>query len=472
MFIAARVLAVVWALLALATLAAACDGSPQPEATPTPGASVVATDTPSPSPATTETPRPTITPSPTATPIPLPSVVAGKPVTQLVPGPPVEFPDDLVLYVGTSRCTMCAVGTGDFWRIYRGRDGQLVADHIQPEEGVTFYAASADAATIIVGICTGYCGGEGPPSPAALMRFVISRDGGITWQPLTSPAFERTDFWFTGWSGDQIVVAAFKYLPGDEVERVDSYLVPSFARLEPPPGLPVPTFGAYQQPYALVGPGGQLFWAMRQPYGSRLLFDEQGKRTSFAGLEAVFPGMDWGSQDPGAARTRFGIWQAYLDRWNRAFLVMVDGGGTPLAGFAANWEVTRASAVSETRFIAAAVLPLAPGEPPPGGDNFRAVLVDTTTGVTRAIKGLPPDDSLLPGRYSWPYMAIVGKFWRVNAGGECLNVRQEASVSSAVLGCFASGVLLREREAEAPAGWQAVATPDGTPGFAASQYLR
>jgi len=480
-FTAARVLAGVWALLALTTLAAACDGSSQPEATPTPDASVVPPGTPSPSAsatgtATAETPTPAATP--TTTPIVLPSIVAGKPLTQLVPGPAVDFPDDLVMYVATSRCFACGFGPGDLWRIYRGRDGQLVADHTKPAGSVPVYAISTDGSTIIAGVCTGYCGGESQPSEDAAVRFLISGDGGITWQPIDGPPLLRSYVIFSGWFRGQVVATAIKYLPSGVVEGVDTYLLPSFTRLEPPPGLPPPAFDRYQFPGAFVAPDGGLLWDASRT-SPPLLFDEKGAPASLGGLEAIIPGVEWRDQTYGQTGRLgiSGVWFPILPRGNDPgrFFVSLDENGEPTAGFATSVDtVTFGARVSGTVWLGTATLPLAAGEQAPAGgqETIRAVLIDTKTGLMHPVKGLPWYPSPLPGSFSFPRLTITGKFWRVDAGSECLNVRQESSVSSAVLGCFASGVLLRERDVVAPSGWRAVAAPDGTPGFAASSYLR
>ena len=160
----------------------------------------------------------TATTDTTPTPIAPPTTVGGKPVTQLAPGAPIEFPDDLVLYVAVSGCANCGFGGGDLWRIYRGNDGQLTADHAEPPGSSALEAVSVDGATIISGICSGYCGGEGFPSETAVMRFVISHDGGITWQDVPSPLFERTEFWFGGWYEGEVVATAIKYQPSNQIE--------------------------------------------------------------------------------------------------------------------------------------------------------------------------------------------------------------------------------------------------------------
>jgi hypothetical protein len=402
-------------------------------------------------------------------------------VTELVLGPPVEFPDDLVMYVATSWCANCGWSPGNLWRIYRNREGNLVADHTSPDGYVPLYALSSDASEIIAGICTGYCGGEGYPSEDASLRFVVSRDGGITWQPINGPTFARTYVAFSGWFGGQVVANAIKYLPSNRVERVDTFLVPSFARLELPPGLPARAPDTHQFPQAFVAPGGRLLWGIWQSSSRPLLFDEKGSPASLGGLESVIAGMEWRSQTYG--QTGFegisGVWfPVARDRMPPSgLLVAVDGNGEPVAGYVSSTPgVTFATRVSNTEWLGTAILPVQPGQPADGNDNFRAVLIDTTTGLMHPINGLPRDSSPLPGNFTWPRLALAGKFLRVSTGGDCLNVREVPGKSSvAALGCFRDGVLLRLRpEPEQPfdgTTWLAVATPDGRAGWASAEFL-
>jgi hypothetical protein len=68
--------------------------------------------------------------------------------------------------------------------------------------------------------------------------------------------------------------------------------------------------------------------------------------------------------------------------------------------------------------------------------------------------------------------AFEGAFLRIDTGDPvCLNVRAEATTAAASLGCYANGVLLRVRDVEAAAGWVAVSTTTGEPGFVAEAFV-
>ncbi|MBI5947511.1 MAG: helix-turn-helix transcriptional regulator [Chloroflexi bacterium] len=423
--------------------------------------------------ATSATPQPSVTqataPAATATvAVVAPSVVAGKPVKVLVPGPPVAFPSDMVLYVAVSGCFSCGWPPGDLWRVYRGRDGRLVADHTKPEGNVPLYSISADGSLLIAGVCSSYCGAEADPDPAGVLQFLQSRDGGMSWQPIDGAAFSGTYAWFAGWYRGEAVVNATTRSPSDGGgPRYNSYLLPSFRKLDPPSGVPAATPG----PYAMVGPDGALVWRQGNSAIDPRWLD------SFAALGAVVPGVEWQSRTYGETSpgTSSGVWLATgLGNAAARFFVEVDGAGVPVAGYSAAVDaVTFAGRLSATSWLGTAVVPVEEDEPSaPLDSNVRAVLIDGTTGQLHPIAELRRDVTPLPGNFAWPRVALFGTFWRVSSGRDCLNVRKEPSTASPTLGCFRDGVLLRERTAAAPAGWRAVALPDGRPGFAAAEYLQ
>jgi hypothetical protein len=451
--------------LAALALAACGDGSTPPP-TPAPNATATA------APATT---TPSV--SPTATPVALPSTVAGKPVIELKPGEPVEFPDNIVLYVATSGCFNCGFGPGDLWRIYRAHDGQLVGDHVAAPPNVTTYSISPDAALLIAYVCDDYCGGEGPPSETAVGRFMASRDGGISWANVSTATFDRSYATFAGWYHGEVVANIMKYLPSNNFERVDTVLVPSMTPLAPPAPLPAPAPGTDAFPRALVGPGGRLYWTTSAGFGPPDLFDEEGRPASFEALEAIIPSVEWRDQSYGQTGWQgiAGVWFAIPgDGAGPSLFVALDSSGRPTQGLITNVDgVSFGTNVTSSAWLGTAILPLAAGEQGiPGNDNERAVLIDGETGLMHPVKGLPDYESPLWGHFSYPRLALTGDFWRVDTGTDCLNVRTAASASSASLGCFASGVLLRARDASAPAGWKAVTTPDGQDGFASTVYLK
>lgn len=73
-----------------------------------------------------------------------------------------------------------------------------------------------------------------------------------------------------------------------------------------------------------------------------------------------------------------------------------------------------------------------------------------------------------------PVAALTEPFARVAGAGDCLNVRAEPRLGSAVLGCFLDGVLLPLREGSREQDgmtWLAVKTPIGVEGWAADTFL-
>ena len=73
-----------------------------------------------------------------------------------------------------------------------------------------------------------------------------------------------------------------------------------------------------------------------------------------------------------------------------------------------------------------------------------------------------------------PILAAEGPFLRVNAPGDCLNIRATAGMDAAVVACAAHGVLLVDRADSWERDgltWLAVQTPSGEAGWASAQFL-
>ena len=89
----------------------------------------------------------------------------------------------------------------------------------------------------------------------------------------------------------------------------------------------------------------------------------------------------------------------------------------------------------------------------------------------RPLDRLPADF----GAAQFPIGFSRGTYYVVATGDEeCLNVRSQPDTNSEILGCYEDGVLLLYRSDEPRIEgvlWEPVATPDGRPGWAISQYL-
>lgn len=69
---------------------------------------------------------------------------------------------------------------------------------------------------------------------------------------------------------------------------------------------------------------------------------------------------------------------------------------------------------------------------------------------------------------------MAGRFAAVSGAGDCLNVREQASMSAPIVRCLVDGVLLRDMGETAAADgvtWLKVATPDGREGWASTEFL-
>ncbi len=102
---------------------------------------------------------------------------------------------------------------------------------------------------------------------------------------------------------------------------------------------------------------------------------------------------------------------------------------------------------------------------------YGAVLVDLEAGTVGPFPGI----EWTPERASVVTSLVEGPFLRVDAGGDCLNIRSTVGLGAPVLTCAADGVLLGDREdtwERDGVTWLAVRTPDGRSGWASSEYLR
>lgn len=97
------------------------------------------------------------------------------------------------------------------------------------------------------------------------------------------------------------------------------------------------------------------------------------------------------------------------------------------------------------------------------------VVIDLAQKTVSYISGFQPAQEYVESRT--PLQFLEGPFVRV-ATDPCLNVRLRPDVTSSSLGCFAPGVILQVRTEEpAVEAWTAVSTPDGRPGWVASEYV-
>jgi hypothetical protein len=106
--------------------------------------------------------------------------------------------------------------------------------------------------------------------------------------------------------------------------------------------------------------------------------------------------------------------------------------------------------------------------------HFHVALIDFATAQVHPI---PEISAGLAGfnagknEHAFVSGAMVGSFVRVDAGGDCLNVRETASTGAKSLGCFKDGVLLPLVDEGSTGGWYHVTTPAGVAGWASAEFL-
>ncbi|MBA4179458.1 MAG: hypothetical protein C0506_02620 [Anaerolinea sp.] len=107
-----------------------------------------------------------------------------------------------------------------------------------------------------------------------------------------------------------------------------------------------------------------------------------------------------------------------------------------------------------------------------GPFDVPAALVDLKSGLVQPVREL--SGGLVDNQQPFVSGVVPGAVVRVATGGDCLNVRDEPSVTATSLGCFKDAVLLADRGQSTSVGaitWVAVSTPDGRPGWASAEFL-
>ncbi len=158
---------------------------------------------------------PALARDPTPAPAPTPSSdpLAGVQIVDLQPGTQATIGYDTVVYYSTG-CAQCGrPRIPNLFRLYRDSAGQLITDDLfgpllaKAGGYPNSVAADWDYGHLLVQVCaTGYCGGEGDPSPDATIRLFRSRDGGVTFteEPATGFPIESS---LIGFVGDEAIVS-------------------------------------------------------------------------------------------------------------------------------------------------------------------------------------------------------------------------------------------------------------------------
>jgi hypothetical protein len=400
-------------------------GAPaRPAETPTPGA---------------PTPGPSATPSPAVTPEPF-----GVPVRDLVLGEPEPLQAGAVVYYTWA---FIEGPSNNLWRAYRTASGELkMEDLFKLPEGQPFTTAfDFEHGRLAVGLCRqSYCGGYGSPEPDSKAVLATSEDGGATWA--VGPALPVGTF-LAGYTDRGLLTG--RIAEGPTIRRADRYF-PSGVLLDLPEGSPNPFVSedgelAFQnaagrvtneagavlyEPPPLDVEGAPRYLVDRRPWAWSRWTDAEESDHSI---------RYWGERD-GARFTRVFRWRG--------------------PGFGFQAQVDADHFLGRLDFDQRS------------DDRRVPVEIDVSTAVIH-----PLTDFVDPGsRYFSAYRVLPGTFSAARPGsGSCLNVRERASLTAAVLKCVADGVLLKVLAVSPVSAdgvtWLQVEMLDGRDGWASAAFL-
>ncbi len=324
------------------------------------------------------------------------------------------------------------------------------------------FAADWRRGIFYVNVCSrGYCGGEMEPSDDAESHLLYSDDGGVTWSPAGNIGFNE---FLLGVLDGQVAVAAWE--PAGNSRIYSFRLHPSGAPIEPP--------GGDRTLVAVVPPAMGVLWRTESPAADYLSPD--------GSVALSVPGhLGWGSY---VSRFEDGraVVQWYSTDSSTPYFGLFDANGELQASW--SWQTLSEQQMTD---ITGALSPnvvygtaqledfyrFDPGAPFPPDRMvpIEAVIIRLDTNTLHPIAGM--SDGLMWNMNPFLNYLTPGPHVRVNSGDQCLNVREEPSLSAPVIRCLADGVLLRAGETREAGGitWQQVTTPDGRPGWAPTEFL-
>jgi DNA-binding CsgD family transcriptional regulator len=394
--------------------------------------------------------------------------VAGLPVQKLSFGSPGRgdsvFPRDTAVFYSVS-CYACDGAPGSLIRSYRDAAGTLHTDDLFANLRATAkgiigtWESTPGLDFIATTVCdVGYCGGVAQASGDARQSLWTSSDGGVTWKKLRDvPA----DTFVSGVVDGDVWLSSFK-ADGDP-QRWTWAASSGDTVASPVPG------ADFMGVFPGIGPlwaGGNGDFSDYHVRDGRRLFPNRPVSEPYA-IHGRWSGRTYISWSAGRSPGTGVVPRHYLG--------VADDTGKLTAVF--EWPNGPLRIVAELSGGAVLASGLLSGEAASVPDDRMFAYETIVVSLEGKVGGLPILELSqgLKGNAN-PFAAglVVGPFARVNAGGDCLNVRQEPSATVTSLGCYADGVLLRDLGETQEAGgvtWLNVATPDGRQGWASTEFL-
>ncbi len=437
--------AVMLTLFAAGALLSACGGGSSRQGTPTLEPSGTNTTTAS------RTEAPSVSPTTT----PTPAVPGARDVTLAPDG---GLPQGSALLIGTAGFHH---GGGGFFRLRKvwqfGSAAPTGSAEVIPWNG------SPDPNSSILGVahnehgtvlwmsrCEGLaCYYEGE-MPGVMTTFLLSRDGGVSWQEVLRRKgawWLRTAIGETGYAVNFAGTGALLAVPSG-----DSVPVPAgAARTEPLP---------YQ---------GRLAWVSRD---GRSLLDATGTAVApFAipqGLVLTGDTATWTT--PAESLTAWGLFGS--DSQTRYIAIVRAGSGTPPVAIlrVPLPDARLARWLDEDTLVLTADYPGSCSGGAGGVGGSLPVLLSTSVAAARFVTGPLANCDSAGGQVV--LAAWSGLSGQVHTPGDCLNLRQRPEPTAPVIECLADGVLLAVVGKDGvPAGWLPVTAPSGKFGWVSAEFV-
>lgn len=462
---AASITGLVAVFLLVLYLAYGSGNGGDPNATPAPSAAVAASPTARPQ--VTAPPHP-----PGATPY-SPDSLDSPAAVPLRQGERVDLPDRVALIFGRG-CDLCEEGQyAAIVRVYRDATGDVRIDQLFPPPGweemrVTSVATSRGGSMLAITSCPAAgCDGQTPPADQTLY---VSIDGGVTWEEWetlgadTFVAMAQHVSASEGIEFDQVVVGRRPASPGAD------YTFMAIPGWLPPHETSIPG-DAYQGVVPGVGP----IWlrprdefiptnSLMDLYGSPYRnFDDS---VSLRLLSVSY--------------FRFSEAQTFEESSNTGGKLeyRVEFGHPLGTGPAPDKVFTWPARIRVFREVGLSALIGDAGIDPvkAGLDESRPLNVPVIVDDLRR-KVSPITDFLTPEFLDHRYDLLTvreGAFARVNVGSGCLYVHSSPGLDAEIVGCASNEVLLvhsNHFKEQDETEWLAVRAPDGTSGWAATEFL-
>ena len=467
-------LTVVLALVLYLTLG---DGDSSPTTDTSPSPFVAASPTATLEPIVATSPSPTLTPPPLPTPLPdsvLPAILKGEDVRYSVVTDPIPFPDDLALILEMG-CFGCDGPAAGLRRVYKDAEGEIHTEVLLTSrdldltpviaEGpngpyqigptITGLAIAPDGSEMIVGFCVrSTCGGGGLIEWSADARVALFRsvDGGVTWQDFGE---EDRGLRVLGYVGESVALVSWYEA---ELTGLTYALYPSMVEQPAPAGDYLPVLAV----------DGRIVWGSQND-GTRFLY---GDGTVF---------MDFGSDASAVVAfgrvtsNEFVQFVSYSSLHGEEFLSVLLDDGALGSTVALSHSAYGGVWLDDGRMLTNTFDGIL-GEHRVDGirrSGSLPVIIDFGGGTLSPI-GEPFLDHTYDPQRDTIRAVQTGPFARIDGTGSCLNLRSSPSLDAAKVDCLADGVLLRHDSVAVTnqdVEWLQVTAPDGTPGWAATEFL-